>query len=338
MQFEKFASLKSHNTMGLPISCSRLYSLNSENTDELKNLGGIKNEQGLLILGGGSNILFTGDYKGTVCLNELRGVNLLSESNSTVTVRVAGGENWHSFVLSCLDNGWYGLENLSLIPGKVGACPIQNIGAYGVEIKDFFVSLRAWDFEKEEIVSISKEQCQFAYRDSIFKNHAKGRYLILSVDFKLKKSPELNTSYGIIEDKLSEMGVKQATPKDVSNAVISIRQSKLPDPDKLGNCGSFFKNPIVPKEVAEKVLSIHANAPVYPVDEFSSKLAAGWLIDQAGWKGFREGDAGVHKNQALVLVNYGNATGKQIYDLSSRIIQSIIEKFGITLEREVNIL
>jgi UDP-N-acetylmuramate dehydrogenase len=338
MQFEKLASLENHNTMGLPIKCTRLYSLNEEKVDELKNLGDIRNEQSLLVLGGGSNILFTGDFKGTVCLNELRGVKLLSESNSSATIRVAGGENWHSFVLKCLDNGWFGLENLSLIPGKVGACPIQNIGAYGVEIKDFFISLRAWDFEKEEIVSISKDQCEFGYRDSIFKNNAKGRYLILSVDFKLRKSSEVNTKYGVIESKLAEMGVKKATPKDVSEAVIAIRQSKLPDPNKLGNCGSFFKNPIVPKEVAEKVLSKHANAPVYPVDESSSKLAAGWLIDQAGWKGYREGDAGVHKNQALVLVNYGNATGKQIYDLSSRIIKNINEKFGITLEREVNIL
>ena len=324
--------------MGLPVRCSRLCKLQQENVEELKNVGEIKFEDSLLILGGGSNILFTGDFTGTICLNDLKGVELLSETNMDVNIRVAGGENWHEFVLSTLDHGWYGLENLSLIPGKVGACPIQNIGAYGVEIKEFFISLRAWDFEKEEIVTISKSECEFGYRDSIFKNQAKGKYLILSVDFRLHKSPEINTKYGVIENKLDEMGVKMATPKDVSNAVISIRQSKLPDPNQLGNCGSFFKNPIVPNEVAEQVLTKFIGAPVYPVDQNYSKLAAGWLIDQAGWKGYREGDAGVHKNQALVLVNYGNASGKQIFDLSSKIIDSIYEKFGITLEREVNIL
>lgn len=338
MQSKQKVSLSAYNTMGVSVACDRLIRLFDRDKETLKRITDIKNENNFLILGGGSNILFTKDFEGIVCLNELQGINVINEDKTKVIVEVSGGENWHNFVLTSLEKGWYGLENLSLIPGKVGACPIQNIGAYGVEIKDFFVSLIAWDFQKSEVVELNKEDCEFAYRDSIFKGVAKGRYLILSVCFELSKEAQTNTSYGIIEKQLNEMGIKQPSPLDVSAAVIAIRQSKLPDPKDLGNCGSFFKNPIVPNELIESLTLEYPEIPVYPVSKSHSKLAAGWLIDQAGWKGFRKGDAGVHKKQALVLVNYGQATGRDLYRLSCEIIDSIQDKFGVKLEREVNIL
>ncbi len=249
------------------------------------------------------------------------------------------GENWHEFVLYCLKNDFGGLENLSLIPGNVGTAPIQNIGAYGVEIKDSFESCTAIDLQTLELKSFSREECRFEYRDSIFKNEAKGRYIITSVSFRLsKENHKLNTSYGSIDLYLEEKGVKNPTISDVSKAVIDIRQSKLPNPKELGNSGSFFKNPVVPKQKLEELKEQFPEIPFYVVDEKLVKVPAGWLIDRAGLKGYREGDAGVHTKQALVLVNYGDATGQEILALSRKIQNKIQDMFGIEIIPEVNVI
>lgn len=292
----------------------------------------------LLILGGGSNLLLTKDFDGLVLKNELKGIELVKEDASHYYVKASAGENWHRFVVHCIEHGYAGIENLSLIPGCVGASPMQNIGAYGVEIKDIFDSLEAYDLEDKKVVQFTLNDCHFGYRESVFKQQYKGRFVILSVTCRLNRQPVFNTSYGAIEQELQSMGVTELSIKAISQAVINIRSSKLPDPAVIGNAGSFFKNPQITNEQYNTLKQLYPTLPGYTVDDYHTKVAAGWLIEQCGWKGYRKGGYGVHAKQALVLVNYGNAKGSDIYDLSTEIIASVQSKFGITLEREVNIL
>lgn len=334
---ESNVPLRKFNTFGIDIS-AKLFS-QVENEDHVRNI--IQSNQFLnnssLILGGGSNILFTKNYNGIVLRNHIQGIEVIEDNPESVLVRVGGGIVWHQFVLYCIEKGWYGLENLSLIPGNVGASPMQNIGAYGVEIKEVFHELEAVHLKTGEIHYFNNSDCQFGYRESVFKNKLKGKYLISRVIYKLSKKAEFTVSYGAIEKQLEDMGVEDLSAKSVSDAVIAIRQSKLPDPAKIGNSGSFFKNPIVSHKIYNSVKVNFPDLVAYKVGDTSMKLAAGWLIEQAGWKGKTFGNYGVHKNQALVLVNYGGALGKEIYDLSTEVIDSIKEKFGVILEREVNI-
>lgn len=300
-----------------------------------------KSAQKLLILGGGSNMLFTQDFDGLVIHNQIESFSLEDESEQSVLVTAGAGENWHGFVLKCLAQNLGGIENLSLIPGTVGASPVQNIGAYGVELKDIFVSLEAFDLQTGKVVKLNKEQCAFGYRESIFKQEAKGRYFVTSVVFRLKKAGfhKLKMSYGDIQNTLQELEVAEPTIQDISKAVISIRSSKLPDPKVVGNAGSFFKNPEIPVAQCRALLDIHPLMPTYDVPhEGFKKVAAGWLIEQCGWKGKSLGNAAVHAKQALVMTNPGNASGLEVKQLAEAIQQSVFDKFGIRLEMEVNII
>jgi UDP-N-acetylmuramate dehydrogenase len=290
-----------------------------------------------LILGGGSNILFTKDVQGWVLKNEIKGIRVVQEDEEHVHVEAGGGEPWHGFVMHCIENGWGGLENLSLIPGNTGASPMQNIGAYGVEIKDVFDSLEAWHIGDRAWVRFNGADCQFGYRESVFKRALKDQFVISSVTYRLQKKPVLHLEYGAIREELERAGVQEPTIRDVSDAVIRIRSSKLPDPARIGNAGSFFKNPEVGSAQFEALKQQWPGIVGYSLPGGNVKLAAGWLIEKAGWKGFRSGDAGCHDKQALVLVNYGHASGSAIYDLSEQILQDVNSKFGVTLEREVNI-
>jgi UDP-N-acetylmuramate dehydrogenase len=295
----------------------------------------------VLVLGGGSNLLFTQDFDGLVIHNLTKGISTEAESAENTLVTAASGENWHHFVLSCVQMQLGGIENLSLIPGTVGAAPVQNIGAYGVELKDVMVSLEAFDFQTGKIQTIKKEECAFGYRDSIFKSSAKGRYFITSVRFRLQNFGfhKLNTSYGAIGHVIQEMQVSKPTISEISKAVIQIRSSKLPDPKVVGNAGSFFKNPEVLEEKCNELLKVYPKMPFYDSQNAGfKKLAAGWLIEQCGWKGKSLGNAAVHSLQALVLTNPGHASGNEIKELAIAIQQSVGEKFGVTLETEVNIL
>jgi len=337
MELKQNLNLKSFNTFA--ISANAAYFSQADQLEDLKEgLAFIREKRmPFLILGGGSNLLFTKDFEGFVLRNALKGITV-EDKNDTIKVKVAAGENWHQFVMHCIDNYYCGIENLSLIPGCVGASPMQNIGAYGVEIKDFFHSLEAIEIETGDTHVFYKDDCRFGYRESVFKNKYKNAYVITSVTFELNKKPTLNISYGAISQELEKMNVSQPDIREVSQAVINIRQSKLPDPLKIGNAGSFFKNPVVENSVVEQIKKTFPDVVNYPVDEQYSKLAAGWLIEKAGWKGYRKGDAGVHQFQALVLVNYGMAKGNEIFELSNQIIEDIQTKFGVTLEREVNII
>lgn len=329
-------SLKPYNTFGIDVSARKFVEVTTveELREVLKNLYASE----LFILGGGSNMLLTRDVEETVIHIHLQGKEIVEEKEKEVVVKAMAGENWHQFVLYCIGRNFGGLENLSLIPGNVGTTPIQNIGAYGVEIKDTFESCTALDVQTLEIKTFSKEECKFGYRDSIFKNEAKGKYIILSVSFRLsKKDHKLNTSYGSIDTFLEEKGIHSPGIKNVSDAVIEIRQSKLPDPKELGNSGSFFKNPVVKMEKLHELQKQYPEMPFFILDDENVKIPAGWLIDRAGLKGYREGDAGVHKKQALVLVNYGNATGQEILSLSNMIREKILEMFQIEITPEVNI-
>ena len=330
-------SLKPYNTFGIDVKASYLVRFSS--VGELQEALEQMSNQELLVLGGGSNVLFVRErFDGCVLLNEIKGFDVVEETNDWVIVRSGAGEIWHEFVLKCIEHGFCGIENLSLIPGSVGASPMQNIGAYGVEIKDVFEKLEAYHIESGEVQTFSKEECEFGYRESVFKRKLKGQYIITSVCFRLAKNSAVNTSYGVIAAELEKEGIVNPTMKDVSNAVIAIRKSKLPDPKEIGNAGSFFKNPVVDTSLLEKILTQYPTAPNYPATEGSVKLAAGWLIEQTGWKGKTLGHYGVHTLQALVLVNYQGATGQEIYDLSTSIIADVKEKFGVELEREVNII
>jgi UDP-N-acetylmuramate dehydrogenase len=293
-----------------------------------------------LVLGGGSNILFTKDFNGIVIKNSLPGIVLVGEDPEHYYVKAAAGESWHGFVLYCIEKNYAGVENMSLIPGQVGAAPMQNIGAYGVEIKDVFHQLEALDVHTGESVVFNNEECEFGYRESVFKGKYKNKFIITSVTFKLRKVPKYNIAYGDIRKILDETAIQQPelTIKRVSDAVIKIRSSKLPDPKVLGNAGSFFKNPVISKQQFEELLLKYPIMPNYPQADGTVKIPAGWLIEQCGWKGKVVGNTGSHKMQALVLVNYGGATGHEIYNLALDIKQSVQEKFGIEINPEVNVV
>lgn len=334
---QKDVSLQSYNTFGLDVRSAHFMAF--QDVEQLK--FGLKwaDEKQLdtLVLGGGSNVLLTQDVEGLVLKNDLTGISVVEESDEFVSLKVAGGEVWHDLVLYTIDQGWGGVENMSLIPGSVGAAPMQNIGAYGVEIKDVFESLEALNVETFEVEAFDNEACQFGYRESVFKRELKGKYIITSVTIKLSKAPEINVSYGAIKDVLSEKGIAQPTIKDVSEAVIQIRQFKLPDPAEIGNSGSFFKNPVVHTQILARIQDNFDNVPHYVQSDSQVKVPAGWLIEQAGWKGKKRGVIGVHDKQALVLVNHGGGRGQDIKNLSEDIKASVMEKFNIQLETEVNI-
>ena len=298
----------------------------------------ILQKQPVLIVGGGSNLLFTDNYDGLVIKNEMMGIAVTGKDDTNVYVKAGAGENWHRFVLYCIENNLAGVENLSLIPGNTGACPIQNIGAYGVEIKDVFQELEAYDTADKKLVTFGLQDCGFGYRESIFKKRYKGRFIILNITFRLSEIPHFNIGYGALQQELEKAGVKELSIRAVSDAVINIRQSKLPDPAVIGNAGSFFKNPTVAISQYQQLKDDYNTMPGYPGDNETIKLAAGWLIEQCGWKGYRKGDAGCYDKQALVLVNYGKSSGKDIFDLSQHIVDSVEKKFGVVLEREVNII
>ncbi len=339
MQIQENISLKLYNTFS--INAAARYFTNFTSLYELEELFSFYTKNKLtntLILGGGSNILLTQDFNGLVAKNEMKGIEVVKEDTDNIYVKAGAGENWHQFVLYCIEKNFAGVENLSLIPGNVGASPMQNIGAYGVEIKDVFYELEAYNIEDKKLTTFSNKDCEFAYRESVFKRKYKDKFIITSVTYSLNKTPKYNTSYGAITQELEKMGVKELSVAAVSQAVINIRQSKLPDPAVIGNAGSFFKNPTVPKEQFETLKLQFPNVVRYRVNDKEVKLAAGWLIEQCGWKGFRKGDAGCHAAQALVLVNYGNANGIDIYNLSTEIMNSVEEKFKVFLEREVNVI
>ena len=328
-------SLKPYNTFGIDVSAPKMLVIQQE-ADILDFIA--SQEKDFLILGGGSNLLFTQDVKSIVLKNELKGVKLVSETKDEVYVKVGAGESWHKVVLHCVATNWGGLENLSHIPGSVGAAPIQNIGAYGVELKDVFQELEAIHLVTGEKKVFSLEDCEFGYRDSVFKQALKGQYFITSVTFCLQKKPILNTAYGDIEKELKKMPDKEYSIRDVSNAVIAIRQSKLPNPAELGNAGSFFKNPTISLKQFQRLRGEFPTMPSYPISENLIKIPAAWLIQQAGWKGKRLGNYGVHEKQSLILVNYGGASGQEIYQLSTDILASVKYIFGVELEREVNVV
>ncbi|KIQ60426.1 UDP-N-acetylmuramate dehydrogenase [Pseudomonas fluorescens] len=335
LQIQAGVSLKPFNSFGVDVT-ARLFAEAHDDGDVREALAYAReHEVPLLVIGGGSNLLLTGDIDALVLRMASQGVRLLSDDGERVVVEAEAGEPWHPFVQYTLAQGWSGLENLSLIPGTVGAAPMQNIGAYGVEIKDVFAGLTALDRHTGQQREFSLEECRFAYRDSLFKQQA-GRWLILRVRFALSRAAHLHLEYGPVRQRLTEQGIDQATPMDVSRAICSIRSEKLPDPAVLGNAGSFFKNPLVPAEHVAQLKVQYPDLVAYPQPEGQLKIAAGWLIERAGWKGFREGDAGVHALQALVLVNYGAATGPQLLDLALRIQKDIAERFQVELEMEPN--
>ena len=336
-QIQENISLKPYNTFGIDV-CARFFTevfseedLYAITQDEmLKNLP-------KLILGGGSNMLFTKDFDGLVIKNNLHGIYINEENEDSAIVTAASGETWHNFVLYCIDKGFGGIENLSLIPGTVGAAPIQNIGAYGVEIKDVFENLEAIHISTGEKIVLYTAECAFGYRESIFKKDYKDQYFITRVSFRLSKKPQLNTSYGAIQKTLEEMNIDKPGIADVSKAVCHIRSTKLPNPAVLGNAGSFFKNPEISKTQYEELKTKFPDIPGYVTGENTVKIPAGWLIEQCGWRGKRVGNTGSHKDQSLVLVNYGDANGTEIKNLASEIQRSVKEKFGIEISAEVNI-
>jgi UDP-N-acetylmuramate dehydrogenase len=343
MQIQENFSLKPFNTFDIDVKAKYFSTFSNveqliELTTHYSPLPTPDSRLGAFILGGGSNVLFTKDFDGIVLKNEIKGIQKIKEDDEHVYIKVGAGENWHQFVLFCIQNNWAGIENLSLIPGNVGASPMQNIGAYGVEIKEVFYELKAFHLHERANYNFNPTDCEFDYRDSVFKNKYKNQFLILDVTYRLNKTPKYNTSYGAVEQELKKMGVKELSIAAISQAVINIRSSKLPDPAVIGNAGSFFKNPSISKEKFQNLKSQFENIVGYENPDGTIKLAAAWLIEQCGWKGYRRGDAGCHERQALVLVNYGNATGREIYDLSEEILQTVQKKFDLTLEREVNII
>lgn len=335
MKIQHNISLKNYNTFGIDVIAKRFITISS--VYELQQL--IRTEKELFLISGGSNMLLTSNIDKLVVHLNIKGISIDREYNNTVHLTVNAGENWHEFVLWCISQNYGGIENLSLIPGNVGTCPIQNIGAYGVEVKDVISRVEAVEIATGKLTSFSNADCNFGYRNSIFKNEAKGKYIITSVSFELTKNEHTtDTSYGAIEKELTKNNIDKPTIKNISDAVIAIRQSKLPDPKEIGNSGSFFKNPVISKKHFEKLQKKHPNIPSYTVSENEIKVPAGWLIEQSGFKGKRFGNFGVHEKQALVLVNYGNANGKEIYELAQKIQQTIKENFEIDLEIEVNVI
>jgi len=328
-------SLKPYNTFGIDVNAHRFVNITS--IDELKEI--LKNEKDFFLLGGGSNLLLTTDIQKTVVHINTKGIEVVRETNNHVYVKVHAGENWHQFVLWCIEHNYGGVENLSLIPGNVGTAPIQNIGAYGVELKDVMHSLKALEIESIITKNFSNKECEFGYRNSVFKNKLKGKYVITSVTFKLTKNThKLNSSYGAIQTELDKNKINKPTIKDISNAVITIRQSKLPDPEEIGNSGSFFKNPVISIRDFKRLQKKYPTIPHYVISDKEIKVPAGWLVEQSGFKGKRFGDAGVHKKQALVLVNYGEATGEEIWSLANKIQKTVLKTYNILLEAEVNVI
>ena len=326
------------NTFGVDVKAKYFVSINTVNElIELTKTEVFKDLQ-LLILGGGSNILFTKDFDGLVILNSIKGKEIIDQTQESIFLKIGAGENWHELVMYTVDNGWGGIENLSLIPGNTGTAPMQNIGAYGVEIKETFVELEALEISSGKIVKFNNSDCEFGYRESVFKNKMKNQYIIVNITLELKKSPVLNINYGDVKAILESQNINNPSIKQVSDAIISIRQSKLPDPKIIGNSGSFFKNPIVSLNQLELIKKKYPNVVNYKINENEFKIAAGWMIERAGWKGKKFNNYGVHEKQALVLVNYGLANGMEIFNLSEEIILDIKDKFGIKLEREVNII
>jgi UDP-N-acetylmuramate dehydrogenase len=338
MSIQENVSLKQFNTFG--IDAKAKYFVEVNNKKELREAlyNNTFHMTKRLILGGGSNLLFTKDFDGVVIKLNIKGIKKIKENADYVWIKVGAGENWHNLVLYTIENNWGGIENLSLIPGSVGAAPLQNIGAYGVEIKDTIHEVKALNILNSEVHVFDKDDCQFGYRESIFKNEAKNKYVILSITLKLAKNPKFNIEYGAIKETLAEKGVTELSIKAISDAIVSIRQSKLPNPAEVGNAGSFFKNPEISIKHFEKLKAEFEDIPSYPINPDLVKVPAGWLIEKAGWKGYREGEIGVHAKQALVLVNYGNGNGQQIKYLSEKIQKSIFEKFEIKLQAEVNVV
>jgi len=337
MEIQHDFSLKKYNTFGIEAKAKQFVAVHS--TDELQAILQQHPNDKKFILGGGSNMLLTKDIDALVIHVDLKGKKVIAEDDDFATVEAQAGENWHEFVVWTIEQDFGGLENMSLIPGNVGTTPIQNIGAYGTEIKDAFVSCDAMEISTQQIKTFANSDCHFGYRESVFKQDLKDQFIITSVVFRLtKRNHKINTSYGDITSELAKNNIQNPGLKDVSNAVIAIRQSKLPDPKELGNSGSFFKNPIISKSDFERIHAKFPEMKFFPVSETEVKVPAGWLIEQAGFKGKRFGDAGIHKNQALVLVNYGNATGQEILAVSRDIQKTILEKFGIAIEAEVNVI
>jgi UDP-N-acetylmuramate dehydrogenase len=338
MNIEQHVSLLHYNTFG--IDCHADYFTVIEKVEDLYALTGseVFRNQRRLVLGGGSNLLFTGDFKGLVIKNELTGIDVIDENEEHIWLNIMAGENWHQLVSHCVELGWGGIENLALIPGCVGAAPIQNIGAYGAELKDVFVSLEAFMWDSSDVRVFFREDCRFGYRDSIFKTGLKDSAMILSVTLKLSKMPEVNIDYGAIREVLAEKGIDSIRIRDVFDAVCDIRRSKLPDPEEIGNAGSFFKNPELPREAAEEILRRFPGAPHYIVSDDLIKIPAGWMIEKCGWKGRRMDNIGVHDRQALVLVNFGGGKGGDIRDLAREIAESVRQTFGVELIPEVNII
>jgi UDP-N-acetylmuramate dehydrogenase len=338
MTISSNVSLKPYNTFG--INADAKYFTATQSPEEIKEILNSKayKSHEHLILGGGSNLLITKNFDGLVIKNDLKGIEVIKETIDSVFVKCAAGEVWHDFVMFCISKNYGGLENLSLIPGCTGASPMQNIGAYGVEIKDTFFELEAIHTETGELRTFTKTECEFGYRESVFKRKFKNQFIITSVTFQLSKQPAFHVEYGAIKQELDAMQISDLSIKAISQAVINIRSSKLPNPKEIGNAGSFFKNPEVSSDTYERLKEEFTNLVAYPLENGHYKLAAGWLIEQSGLKGYRQGDAGVHKLQALVLVNYGQATGNEIYDLSTLVLQTVKAKFGVDLEREVNII
>ena len=337
MQIHKNFNLKSYNTFGIEAHCAAFAEVTS-----VEEVHGVlsENQMPIQLLGGGSNVLFLEEFYNRFFIkNSIGGIEIVDNTEGGILVEIGGGVNWHEFVLWAIDNDLAGVENLSLIPGTVGAAPIQNIGAYGVELKDIFEKLEALNVQTLDIQTFTKKDCRFGYRDSVFKNEFKDQYLITKVFLTLQKTPtQLKTSYGDISKTLAEKGIENPTIRDISNAVIAIRQSKLPDPSVIGNAGSFFKNPRIPKAQFDVLKIQFPNIVGYPNDNQEVKVAAGWLIEQCGWKGKRFGNVGVHERQALVLVNYDEGKGLEIKDLAQKIQASVFEKFQIQLMAEVNFL
>lgn len=329
-------SLKPYNTFG--VDARARYFASFSTAEDLAGLLHWAHGRRWMVLGGGSNILFRGDIDGIVLQNAIKGIEQVGEGTDHVYVRAGAGENWAGFVEYCIGRDWAGVENLSLIPGSVGAAPMQNIGAYGIELESVFLELDAWSVADRKVRTFTLGDCEFGYRDSVFKGRYRDQFVILSVTFRLRKVPIFHTSYGAVQEELERMGVKELSIRAISQAVIAIRRSKLPDPAKIGNAGSYFSNPLVPDAEFARLKAQFPGIVGYPdpLGEYT-KIAAGWLIEQCGWKGYRRGDAGVHDRQALVLVNYGKATGAEIYRLGDEIAASVEQKFGIILEREVNV-
>ncbi|WP_338814788.1 UDP-N-acetylmuramate dehydrogenase [Bernardetia sp. Wsw4-3y2] len=336
-QILKNISLQSYNTFG--INCTAKNFIEVKTVDELLEVlefAEQKKYPSILVLGGGSNILFLKDFEGLVIKNSITGIEVIEENEENTTLYVSAGENWHQFVLFCLEHNYGGIENLSLIPGTVGAAPMQNIGAYGVEIRDVVERVKVIDRKTKKTFWISNNECQFGYRSSIFKHQAKDKYIIIGVEFRLTtKNHTLNTSYGAIQEALEN---DSPTIQEISKAIISIRESKLPNPKEIGNGGSFFKNPEIPSSQFLKLKTEFPNIVGYPISDKITKVPAGWLIEQCGWKGKIVGNTGAHKNQALVLVNYGNAKGEEVWNLAKEIQKSVFDKFGIHIEPEINIV